>query len=179
MNDMIVPTFGDETPAAAGTGRRKICFICSKGNLDMAYPALIMGNGALGEGIETHFFFTFWGLDIITKRYMNNLRFSMIGNTAMHLPQAPGWKIPSVMGSLPGMTTMATKMLRKQISDLEVPPVGEFLDQIVDMGGELWACRMSFDMAGLAKADLYDGVKDVINVTDFIEKADGAQVIFI
>ena len=49
----IVPNFGAED-----TGR-KLAIICSKGNLDMAYPGLILGNAALGEGIETHLFFTF------------------------------------------------------------------------------------------------------------------------
>ena len=46
---------------------RKIAFICSKGNLDMAYPALIMGWAALGNGVDVTIFFTFWGLDMITK----------------------------------------------------------------------------------------------------------------
>ncbi|MCP4085776.1 MAG: hypothetical protein GY745_12080, partial [Actinomycetia bacterium] len=46
----VVPDFGDDS------SDRKMCFICSKGTLDMAYPALIMANGALGEGIETHIF---------------------------------------------------------------------------------------------------------------------------
>ena len=47
MTDMIVPSFDDETP----TGR-KLAIICSKGNLDMAYPGLILANAALGEGID-------------------------------------------------------------------------------------------------------------------------------
>ena len=47
----IVPSFDDE----AGTGR-KLAIICSKGNLDMAYPGLVLANAALGEGIETHLF---------------------------------------------------------------------------------------------------------------------------
>ena len=68
---------------------RKIALIASKGNLDMAYPALIMANAALGEGIETHIFFTFWGFDLVTERTMDDLKFTMLGNTAMHLPQAP------------------------------------------------------------------------------------------
>ncbi|MEA1902681.1 MAG: DsrE/DsrF/DrsH-like family protein, partial [Actinomycetota bacterium] len=42
----VVPDFGDDAE------ERKLVFICSKGNLDMAYPALIMANGALTEGIE-------------------------------------------------------------------------------------------------------------------------------
>ena len=31
----------------------------------MAYPGLVLANAALGEGIEVHIFFTFWGYDII------------------------------------------------------------------------------------------------------------------
>ena len=46
---------------------RKMAFICSKGNLDMAYPALVMGWAALGNGIDVTIFFTFWGLDMIRK----------------------------------------------------------------------------------------------------------------
>ena len=67
-----------------------MAFIASKGNLDMAYPVLIMANAALGEGIETHIFFTFWGFDLVTERTMDDLKFTMLGNTAMHLPAAPG-----------------------------------------------------------------------------------------
>ena len=52
----------------------------------MAYPGLILANAALGEGVETHLFFTFWGFDMITKSRMNDLKFSPVGNTAMHLP---------------------------------------------------------------------------------------------
>jgi predicted peroxiredoxin len=56
-----VPSFDDDA------GGRKLAIICSKGSLDMAYPGLILANAALGEGIETHLFFTFWGFEIINK----------------------------------------------------------------------------------------------------------------
>ena len=167
-------------PAASGySGPRKICFIASKGNLDMAYPALIMANAALGEGIETHIFFTFWGFDLVTERTMDDLKFTMVGNTAMHLPQAPGMSMPQVMGLLPGMTGMATKMMKKQMDDLDITGVREFLDIIVASGGHLWGCKLTFDMNGLARTDLYDGVEDVISAADFIELSEGAQVIFV
>ena len=167
-------------PAASGySGPRKICFIASKGNLDMAYPALIMANAALGEGIETHIFFTFWGFDLVTERTMDDLKFTMVGNTAMHLPQAPGMSMPQVMGLPPGMTGMATKMMKKQMDDLDIPGVREFLDIIVASGGHLWGCKLTFDMNGLARTDLYDGVEDVISAADFIELSEGAQVIFV
>ena len=70
----VIPDFGDDEEA------RKITFICSKGNLDMAYPALIMANGALSEGVEVDIFFTFWGLDMINKATWEKLQFSMLGH---------------------------------------------------------------------------------------------------
>ena len=161
----VVPDFGDDS------SDRKMCFICSKGTLDMAYPALIMANGALGEGIETHIFFTFWGLDMITKKTMGKLKFTILGNPATHMPQG--------LGGVPGMTGMATKMMKKQIADLDVPEVPEFLEMLTDMGANLWACQMSVDMMNLEEEDLFDGVIDIINVSQFMELSEDAQVIFV
>jgi peroxiredoxin family protein len=163
---LVVPDFGDHA-----TVGRKLAIICSKGNLDMAYPGMILANAALGEGVETHLFFTFWGFDMITKSRMNDLKFTMLGNTATHLPQG--------LGGMPGMTAMATHQLKKQIQDIGVPDVPEFLEQIVASGGHLWACRMSAEMMHLDESDLYEEVEGIISAADFIEKTDGAQIIFI
>jgi peroxiredoxin family protein len=162
----IVPSFDSE----AGPGR-KLAIICSKGSLDMAYPGLILANAALGEGVEVHLFFTFWGFDMINKKTMGDLKFTMLGNTATHMPQG--------LGGFPGMTAMATSKMKKTLADLDVPEVPEFLEQIVASGGHLWACRMSADMNKLTKEDLYDEVEDIISATDFIEKTEGAQLLFI
>jgi peroxiredoxin family protein len=161
-----VPSFDDDAP----TGR-KLCIICSKGSLDMAYPALILGNAALGEGVEVHLFFTFWGFEIINKKTMGHLQFSPVGNPATHMP--------TLVSGLPGMQAMATQMMRKQIAELNVPDVPEFLDMIADAGGHLWACRMSADMNKLGKDDLYDRVEGIISASDFIELSEGAQTLFI
>jgi peroxiredoxin family protein len=168
----IVPSFGDEE-----TGR-KLAIICSKGALDMAYPGLILANAALGEGVETHLFFTFWGFDMITKSRMNNLKFSPAGNAAMHLPGSDV-HLPQALAPLPGMTGLATKKMKKQIADLGVPEVPDFLEQIVAAGGHLWACRMSADMNHVSETDLRDDVEGIISASDFIELTAGAQLLFI
>jgi peroxiredoxin family protein len=162
----IVPSFDDETESG-----RKLAIICSKGNLDMAYPGLILANAALGEGIETHLFFTFWGFEMINRKTMGHLKFSPMGNTATHMPNS--------LSGLPGMTAMATHMMRKQIADLDIPEVPEFLEQIHQSGGHLWACRMSADMMKLQEEDLYEGVEGIISASDFMELTDGAQILFI
>jgi peroxiredoxin family protein len=161
----MVPSFDDaETD-------RKLAIICSKGSLDMAYPGLILANAALGEGVETHLFFTFWGFDMINKKTMGDLKFTPLGNTATHMPQG--------LGGLPGVTHMATSRLKKSIAELDVPEVPEFLDQIVASGGHLWACKMSADMNHLTEEDLYDEVEGIISASDFIELTEGAQLLFI
>ena len=120
----LVPAFDDEEG-----GQRKLAIICSKGSLDMAYPGLILANAALGEGVEVHLFFTFWGFEIINKETMGHLKFTPLGNPATHMPQG--------MGGLPGVTAMATNKLKKSIAELDVPEVPEFLDQISASGGRL------------------------------------------
>jgi peroxiredoxin family protein len=168
----IVPVFDDDEDNG-----RKLAIICSKGNLDMAYPGLIIANAALGEGVETHLFFTFWGFDMITKSRMHDLQFSPVGNTAMH-PVGDA-HMPQALTPMPGMTAMATRMLKKSIADLGVPEIPDFLDQIVAAGGHLWACRMSADMNKLTDADLRDDVEGIINAAEFIELTSGAQLLFI
>lgn len=162
----IVPQLGTDGPSG-----RTLAIICSKGDLDMAYPGLILANAALGEGVETHVFFTFWGLDMITRARMSDLKFTMLGNTATHMPQG--------LGGLPGMTALATSRLKKAIAELDVPDVPEFLEQIVASGGHLWACRLSADMNHLTLADLTEDVEGIISASDFIEKTAGAQLLFI
>jgi peroxiredoxin family protein len=169
----IIPDFGDDEE----TGR-KLAIICSKGNLDMAYPGLVLANAALGEGVETHLFFTFWGFDMITKSRMHDLQFSPVGNTAMHMGNGSA-HIPQALAPMPGMTAMATHMLKKSIADLGIPEVPEFLDQIVAAGGHLWACRMSADMNHLSETDLRDDVEGIISASDFIELTSGAQLLFV
>ena len=126
---------------------RKIAFICSNGNLDMAYPALIMGWAALGNGIDVTIFFTFWGMDMITKARVDRLEVAPVANTSMKMSlmgvNTGNLGIPNLMGVLPGMTAFATKLMNDKMAALEVPPVREFLEMLVDGGAKLYGCKMS------------------------------------
>ena len=194
----IIPDFGDAPAAPKATstqkshdtssessGPRKMSFICSKGNLDMAYPGLIMANAALGEGIEVNIFFTFWGLDIIHKKLNKKLRFTFAGNTAMHMPELSyikqGWEnisFPQSLANLPGMTAFGTNYMKKAMSELGIPPVHEMIDLLEAAGANMYACRLTAEMMKLIEGDL-QGIKGIINATDFIELSEGGQIIFI
>lgn len=148
----------------------KVSIVVSHGSLEGVYPGLIMANGARMEGIEASLFFTFFGLDAIIKKRMNNLKVATVGNPAMH--------IPTLMGALPGMSSFATSMMKKEIEKIDIPPVGEFLTMIHDAGCEIYACRATVDMFHLKKDDFCPEVDAVISVGQFYEKSAGGQIIF-
>jgi len=161
---------------------RKIAFICSKGNLDMAYPALVMGWAALGNGIDVTIFFTFWGLDLINRARVDHLEIPPIANASMKMNMMgiPGdLGIPQIMGVIPGMTAFASWLMKKKMKGLDVPTVREYLQMLVDGGAKLYGCKMSVDMFGLKKEDFIDGVIDIVTASDFMDLTEGAQIVFI
>ncbi len=157
---------------------KKVLLICSKGTIEDVYAALVMGNGAVMEGIETKLFFTFFGLDAITKKRMNHLHTSTVGNPAMRMPG--NLPFPTWLGGLPGVEAGVSAMMRKEMEKLDIPNVDEFLELIVAGGGELYACKLASDMFGITKEDLHDDVKGIITVGDLYEMCDGpgTQIIF-
>src|SRR5512143_2966019 len=161
---------------------RKVVFICSKGNLDMAYPALVMGWAALGNGIDVTMFFTFWGIDMINKARVDHLEIPPVANASMKMNMmgVPGYiGIPQVAGVIPGMTPFATALMNSKMKALGVPTVREYLEMLVDGGAKLYACKMSVDMFNLKKEDFIPGVIDILSAADVMDLSEGAQIIFI
>jgi peroxiredoxin family protein len=148
----------------------KVSIVISKGSLDGVYPGLIMANGARAEGIDANLFFTFFGLDAIHHKRTDHIKVATVGNPGMHMA--------SLVGVLPGMSAIATKMMERKMSQLDIPPVHEFIEMISDTGAGLYACEASVDMFGFSKDDFVDQVQGIITVGEFYEKAAGGQIIF-
>jgi len=148
----------------------KVAVVVSKGSLEGIYPGLILANGARMEGIEAHVFFTFFGLDAIRRDRNEHIKVATVGNPGMHMP--------SLLGVLPGMSALATKMMARQMEKLDIPPIPEFVELLSDSGAKLWACKASVDMFGLTKESFVPQVEDIITVGDFYGLAAGGEVIF-
>jgi peroxiredoxin family protein len=148
----------------------KVSIIVSKGSLEGIYPGLIMANGARAEGIEANLFFTFFGLDAIQKKHIDHIKVATVGNPGMHMA--------TLVGALPGMSALATRMMTKKMDALDIPPVGEFVEMIGDTGAGIYACQATVDMFGLSKDDFVEQVQGIITVGEFYEIAAGGQIIF-
>jgi peroxiredoxin family protein len=162
-----------EEPRAAVPEPRtieKVSIVISKGSLEGIYPGLIMANGARMEGIEANVFFTFFGLDAIRKNRVQKIRVATVGNPGMHLP--------TLVGALPGMSALATWMMKRQMEKLDIPPIAEFVELVGDSGAGLYACEATVNMFGLTMDDFVPQVKGILTVGEFYELAAGGEIIF-
>ncbi len=148
----------------------KVSIVVSKGSLEGIYPGLIMANGARMEGIEADLFFTFFGLDAIRKDRFEKIKVATVGNPGLHMPT---W-----LGVVPGFSALVTRVMKRQMEKIDIPPIPEFIELVADSGAQLYACKASVDMFGLTMEDFVPQVEDIISVGQFYEKAAGGQIVF-
>jgi peroxiredoxin family protein len=148
----------------------KVAIIASKGTLDMAYPPLILASAAAAMGEEVTVFCTFYGLNMLKKGGARHLKVAPIANPAMPV------SIPNIVGMLPGMTPMATWMMKSQFfAKHNVAPLDELLQECMDLGVKFIACQMTLDVMGIKKEELIDGV-EIGGAATFINFANEAHI---
>ncbi len=69
-------------------------------------------------------FFTFYGLNIMHKNYDKLLKVDPVGNPAMPMPMP----IPDIVSAMPGMVSVASKMMRGKFAKHNVATIGELLE---------------------------------------------------
>ena len=120
----------------------KAGFICVKDTLDGAYPSLVLGINAARQGMESKIFYSFLGLNLVLKGGVDRAKFFPTG----------------IMGAIPGMTTIATGMMKKKIDKANIPSLGELQEMAQLEGVELIACKMTVDMMEIDEDKLIDSV---------------------
>ncbi|WP_178916052.1 DsrE/DsrF/DrsH-like family protein [Natronomonas gomsonensis] len=137
-----------ETDTADDT--KKMTIVATQGTFDMAYPPLILASTAAAFGWDVVVFHTFWGLDILHEEKSKDLKLSAVGNPSMPMPNA--------LAALPGMDSMATKMMEKRISENGTATIEELIELSLDQGVELQACQMTIELMEYDEDDFYDDV---------------------
>ena len=154
------------------SSRRKarLAVIVSKGTLEAAYPPLILATTAVALNMEAAIFFTFFGLHILKKGSAESLRFVPLGNPATPMP------MPNIISALPGMTALATMMMKKTISKKRIASIPELLQLALESGVKLWPCQMTMDMMEIKDSDLIDGLAEPVGAATFLSYAKRAEI---
>lgn len=156
---------------------KRLALVASKGTLDQAYPPLILATTAAAMGWEVGIFFTFYGLNILHKNRLTRLQVAPLGNPAMPPPVAalPMLKVPNLVGALPGMTAMATMMMKGMMDKAKMPPIKDLLDLCVEADVQLFACATTMGVMGIQQTDLIDAAT-CAGATTFLDYAADASV---
>jgi peroxiredoxin family protein len=149
---------------------KKLAIIATKGTLDWAYPPLILATTGATLGWDVGIFFTFYGLKILQKN--RNLEVGTTGNPAMPMPIP----MPQLLTAMPGMTPMATWMMKRQFKDHGVASIDELLELAVEMGVKMTPCGMTMDVFGFAADSFIDGLEPVCGATNFLSWAADADI---
>ncbi|ELY72043.1 DsrE/DsrF/DrsH-like family protein [Natrinema pallidum] len=139
-----------EETAADGDDGTKMTIVATQGSFDMAYPPLILASTAAAFGWDVVVFHTFWGLDILHEEKSADLKLSAVGN--------PNMPIPNAIAALPGMDTVATRLMQKRIDDNGTATIEELIDLSLESGVDLQACQMTIELMDYDEDDFYDGV---------------------
>ena len=120
----------------------KAAFICVKDTLDGAYPSLVLAINAARQGMESKIFYSFAGLNLVLEGGAARAKYFPAG----------------VMGAIPGMTSLATGMMKKKIEDANIPSLADLQEMAQIEGVELVACKMTVDMMDLDEKKLIEDV---------------------
>lgn len=154
-----------------GEQASKLLIILSKGTMDMVYPALMIATAGATMGREVHMFFTFWGLDAVNKKKVGTMKVAPVGN--------PGMPVPNVLGMIPGMTAMATRMMNGKMAKAKIPSIPEMFRTAKDLGIKLHACSTTMEVMGTPKEALIEEIDDVVGAATMLSLGEGGQIIFI
>ncbi len=139
--------------------KEKAAFICVKDTLDGAYPSLVLAINAARIGMESKIFYSFMGMNLVLDGGVDRAKF---------FP-------PGVMGAIPGMTTIATTMMKQKIAKANIPSLADLQEMAQIEGVELIACKMTVDMMEIDESKLIEGVR-VWTAEEFIKYAKDCKI---
>ncbi|MDH4118956.1 MAG: DsrE/DsrF/DrsH-like family protein [Acidimicrobiia bacterium] len=135
----------------------KMVLIAASGDLDKAWPVLILATTGAAYGMEVTVFFTFWGLGILKRPDAGitgeDWRQRMLSVFRRGSPQ--GLQLSTL-----NFGGLGARMMRDLADDHKVASVQELLEMAQQLGVKLWPCQMTMDLMGLAPGDLIDGLDE-------------------
>ncbi|WP_319541647.1 DsrE/DsrF/DrsH-like family protein [uncultured Pseudodesulfovibrio sp.] len=141
------------------TARKQHAFITSRGTLDGAMPALVMALNSVRLGHDATIFYTFMGMEVIKHGGVEKLKYYPEGT----------------MGAIPGMPHVATNMMKKWMSEANIPDPETMFEMAQIEGVRLVACHMTMEMMKLDQKDFVEGV-EVWTAEDFIRFAGDCDI---
>jgi peroxiredoxin family protein len=149
----------------------KCTIVVMSGDMDKVFAAFIIATGAAAAGMDTHMFFTFWGVKAIQKGsltgkglfgrmlgLMNRGGINVIGPSRFNFGGIGRW------------------MFKKMMRDKNVASLEDLRQMAIDLDVHLLGCGMSMDVMEISREDLIDEVEDIVGVGTMIKLASESKI---
>jgi len=132
-----------------------ISFIVSDRSFEKFGMMLILGTTGDAMDVKMNFFFTFWGLYLLKKKFK---------------PKASGMPFP--------MKGMGGKIFSKRLAKFGMEDPWGMIKEAVENGNmKLYPCQMTMDLMGIKREEMWDFVEDPIGAAGFLELSENAKIV--
>ncbi|MFX1399258.1 MAG: DsrE/DsrF/DrsH-like family protein [Promethearchaeota archaeon] len=133
----------------------KISFIVKDKSFEKFAMMMILGTTGDAMDVKMNFFFTFWGLFQLKKKFK---------------PKVAGMPFP--------MKGMAAKMFKKKLKKFGIEDPWGMIKEAIDNGNmKLYPCQMTMDLMGIKREQLYDFVEEPVGAASFLEMSEGGRIV--
>jgi len=132
-----------------------ISFIVKDRSFEKFGMMLILGTTGDAMDVKMNFFFTFWGLYLLKKKFK---------------PKASGMPFP--------MKRMGGKIFSKRLAKFGMEDPWGMIKEAVENGNmKLYPCQMTMDLMGIKREEMWDFVEDPIGAAGFLELSENAKIV--
>ncbi len=131
---------------------KKLALVVQSGSIDKLYCAFILASTSVAMEWEAHLYFTFWGLQNLTKGAMDK-------------------------ATLPGDYKNLEETMRKNLERMKYPSPYEMLKRLKQSGQcKIYACTPTMEMFGVTREALIPEVDSLVGAATFLNIAADANV---
>ena len=132
--------------------QKKLAIVVHSGTIDKLLCAFTLGSTAAAMDIETHMYFTFWGLTMLKKGAMEQ-------------------------AGLPATYKQYEGMLKTKLKEMNYPTPYEMLKRMKASGNvKIYACSPTMEMFGVTKDSLIPEVDRIAGAAAFLDIAADADI---
>lgn len=132
--------------------KKKMVIVVHSGTVDKLLCAFTLGSTAASMDIETHLYFTFWGLNMLKKGAMDQ-------------------------AGLPATYKQYEEMLKTKLKEMNYPTAYEMLKRMKQTGNvKVYACSPTMEMFGITKDNLIPEVDQIAGAAAFLDIAADADI---
>lgn len=150
-----------------------VTIVVFSGDFDRVQAAFNIAIGAASSGMPVTMFFTFWGLDVITRPDARRLGRDPLRTAFRWLKPGGARRLPLSRFNFLGLGPV---LMRRLMGEFKMPTVDEMLELARSLGVKIVACTITMGVMGLGESDLIEGVDSFAGVATYLNDARSRSV---